>query len=52
VKRTERGCAKAAEQDFRTRELMSSGPVAESGSMVERTFSTFSVAKDTESRSS
>ena len=34
------------------RELMPSGPVVESESKVERTFSTFSSAKDTESRSS
>ena len=51
VKRTERGCARAADQVFRTRELMSSGPVAESESRVERTFSTFSGAKDTDSKS-
>ena len=46
VKRAERGCARAAEQVFRTRVLMPFGPVAESESRVERTFSTFSGAKD------
>ena len=50
MKRAERGYARAAEQVFRTRELMPSGPVAESVSRVERTFSTFSGATDTESR--
>ena len=52
MKRAERGCARAAEQDFRTGELMPSGPVAESESLVERIFSTFSGAKGTKSRSS
>ena len=52
VKRSERGCARAAEQVFRTRELMPSSLVAKSESRVERTFATFSGAKDTESRSS
>jgi len=47
VKRAERGRARAAEQVFRTRELLPSDPVAESGSRIERTFSTFSGAKDT-----
>ena len=42
----ERECAGAAEKVFRTRELMPSGPTAESESRVERTFSTFSGAKD------
>ena len=36
---------------MRTHELMPSGPVAESESMVIRNFSTFSGAKDTLSRS-
>ena len=39
VKRAERGSARAAEQDFRTCELILSGPIAESESSVERTFS-------------
>ena len=46
VKRAERGRAGAAEQVFRTRELMQSGPVAESESRVARNSSTFSGAKD------
>ena len=50
MKRAETGCARAAEQVFRTHKLMPSGPVAKS--RVERTFSTFSDAKDTESKSS
>ena len=33
-------------QDFRTHELIPSGPVAESESRVERTFSNFTGAKD------
>jgi len=45
VKRAERGCARAAEQVFGTRELMPSGPVGESKSMVARNFSTFTCAK-------
>ena len=45
VKRAERGCARAAEQVFRTCELMPLGPVAESELKAERTFSTFSGAK-------
>ena len=52
MEKAERGCATAAEQLFRTCELMLSDPVAESESRVERTFSTFSGAKDTEFRSS
>ena len=43
---------RAAEQVFRTREPMPSGPVAEFELRVARNFSTFSGAKDTESRSS
>ena len=39
VKRAESRSMRAAEQVFRTRELMPSGPVAESESRVERTFS-------------
>ena len=45
VKRVEIGSTRAAEQVFRTCELMPSGPVAASGSKVVRTFSTFSGAK-------
>ena len=45
VKRVERGCARAAEQVFRSRELMPSCPVAESESMVEIIFSPFLGAK-------
>ena len=52
MKRAYRRSARVAEQVFRTRELMPSGPVAESESRVQRTFSPFSGAKDTESRSS
>ena len=52
VKREERGNATAAEQVFRTCELMPSSSVAESESRVEKNFSTFSGANDTESRSS
>ena len=46
VKRAERGCARAAEQVLRTHELMPFCLIAESESRVERTFSTFSSAKD------
>ena len=49
VKSAERGSARAAEQVFRPRELMLSGPVAESELRVARNFSAFSGAKDTES---
>ena len=35
VKRAERGCARAAEQDFRPHEVMPSSPVAELESRVE-----------------
>ena len=45
VKRAERGGTRAAEQVFRTSELMPSGPVAESESRVARNFSPFSGAK-------
>ena len=45
VKRTERGSARAAEQVFRTRELMPSSPVAESESRVVKNFSPFSGEK-------
>ena len=38
--------ADGMEDDFRTRELMPFGPVAESESRFEITFSTFSGAKD------
>ena len=44
MKRAERRCARDAEQ-------IPSGQIAESESTVERTFSSFSGAKDTESRS-
>ena len=46
----ERGCAIAAEQVFRARELMPSGRVAESESRVARNFSILG-AKDTAFRS-
>ena len=46
VERTERGIARVTEQIFRTRELVPSGPVAESDLRVARNFSTFSGAKD------
>jgi len=46
VKREERGCARAAEQVFKTCELTASSAVVESESRFERTFSTFSGAKD------
>ena len=46
VKMAERGSARDAERVLRTRELMQSGPVAESESRVVRNFSTFSDAKD------
>jgi len=46
VKRAERGCARASEQAFTTRELMLFGPVSESELRVARNFSTFSDAKD------
>ena len=52
VKRAERGCARAVEQVFRTREMMPSGSVAESESRVERNLLTLSGAKDVESRNS
>ena len=39
------------EQVFSSRELMPSGPEAESESWVDRNFSTFSGGKDTKSRS-
>ena len=47
VKRAERGSARAAEQVFKTHELMPAGPVAKSESQVARNFSTFSGAKAT-----
>ena len=43
---SERGYTRAAEQVFRTRELMPSGSVSELESMVKITFSTFSGTKD------
>ena len=46
MKRAERGSARAAEQVFRTRELMLSSPVAESECRVARNFSPFSGGKD------
>ena len=46
MKKAERGYARAAEQVFRTCELMPSSPVAESELMVARNVSTFSGAKD------
>ena len=48
VKRAERGCARAAEQVFKTCDLMPSCPVAESELRLDRNFSTFSGAKGTE----
>jgi len=41
VKRAERGCARAAEQDFITQELMPSCPVTESELRVTKNLSTF-----------
>ena len=52
MNRTERGCARAEEQVFKTRELMPSGPVVESESRIESKLSTLSGEKDTESRNS
>ena len=46
MKREER-IARVAEQAFRMREMMPSGPVAKSELRVERNLSTFSAAKDT-----
>ena len=46
IKRADRGSARAAEQVFRTHEMMPSGPVAESESRAARNFSTCSGAKD------
>ena len=46
VKRAESGSARATKQDFRTHELMPSGPVAESESRVFKAFTTFSGEKD------
>ena len=45
----QRGDVQAAEQVFWARELMPSGPVSESESRLDRNFSAFSGAKDTES---
>ena len=47
VKRAAKRSARAAEQVFRTHELMPSSPVAESESRVARNFSPFAGAKDT-----
>ena len=52
MNRTERGGARAEEQDFRTRGLMPSRLVAESESRFDKKFSTLSDEKDTESRDS
>ena len=46
VQMAERGWDRAAEVDFMTLQLMLFNPVAESELRVERTFSTFSDAKD------
>ena len=51
VKKAESGCARAAEQVFRTLEMMSSGPVAESEPSIKITFSTFSGTTYTGSKS-
>ena len=52
MKRPVRGYARAAEQDFRTCELMLSGSVAKTELTVDRSLSTFSGAKDAEFSSS
>ena len=46
MKRAERGSARAAEQVFRTHELMLFSPIAESELWVARNFSPFSGTKD------
>ena len=45
LKRAERGCARATEQVFRNRELIPSGPVAESESRVPETYPPSQVQK-------